>query len=99
MGRRRCRWLPLNPLAPVDRPGVAQEGGSMLPGDPRQIKGRGAVANPANPFEKFHLEDDPEWLEEMAHDPEAVPPSPRTVLYTDDTQTLITKNTSPDLSF
>jgi DNA repair photolyase len=71
----------------------------MQPGDPRQIKGRGATANPANPFEKFHLEDDPEWLEEMARDPEAVPPSPRTVLYTDDTQTLITRNTSPDLSF
>jgi DNA repair photolyase len=35
----------------------------------------------------------------MARDPEAVPPSPRTVLYTDDTQTLITRNTSPDLSF
>lgn len=71
----------------------------MQPADPRRIKGRGAIANPANPFEKYHLEDDPEWLEEMARDPEAVPPSPRTVLYTDDTQTLITKNTSPDLSF
>ena len=67
--------------------------------DPRQIKGRGATANPANPFERYHLEDDAEWLEELARDPEAVPPSPRTVLYTDDTQTLITRNTSPDLSF
>lgn len=45
------------------------------------------------------MEDDPEWLEELARDPEAVPPSPRTVLFTDDTQSLITKNTSPDLSF
>jgi DNA repair photolyase len=71
----------------------------MQPGDPRRIKGRGAVSNPANPFERFRLEDDAEWLEEMAHDPDAVPPSPQTVFYTDDTQTLITRNTSPDLSF
>jgi DNA repair photolyase len=67
--------------------------------DPRQFRGRGATTNPANPFERYHLDDDPEWLEELARDPDAVPPSPRTVLYTDDTQTLITKNTSPDLSF
>lgn len=67
--------------------------------DPREIRGRGATANPANPFEQYRLEDDPEWLEEMARDPEAVPPSPRTQLFTDDTQTLITRNTSPDLSF
>jgi len=71
----------------------------MQAADPRQIRGRGATANPANPFERYHLEDDPEWLEELARDPDAVPPSPRTVLYTDDTQTLITKNTSPDLSY
>jgi hypothetical protein len=44
----------------------------MQPGDTRQIKGRGATASPANPFKKFHLEVDPEWLEEMAHDPDAV---------------------------
>ena len=69
------------------------------PPDPRNFKGRGATANPANPFEALHLEDDPEWLEELARDPGAVPPSPRTVLYNDDTQSLITKNTSPDLSF
>jgi DNA repair photolyase len=71
----------------------------MQTADPRQIRGRGATANPANPFERYHLEDDPEWLEELAHNPDAVPPSPRTVLYTDDTQTLITRNTSPDLSY
>lgn len=71
----------------------------MPPADPRNFKGRGATANPANPFEVQHLEDDPEWLEELARDPDAVPPSPRTQLFTDDTQSLITKNTSPDLSF
>ena len=71
----------------------------MLPADPRNFKGRGATANPVNPFEKFHLEDDPEWLEELARDPDAVPPAPRTQLFTDDTQSLITKNTSPDLSY
>lgn len=71
----------------------------MPPADPRNFKGRGATANPANPFEALHLEDDPEWLEELARDPDAVPPSARTQLFTDDTQTLITKNTSPDLSF
>ena len=32
-----------------------------MPADPRNIKGRGATANPANPFEALHLEDDPEW--------------------------------------
>lgn len=72
---------------------------SNPPQSPHAIKGRGAVENPANPFERFHVEDDPEWLEELARDPDAVPPSPKTVLYTDDTQTLITRNTSPDLSF
>jgi DNA repair photolyase len=71
----------------------------MPPVDPRNFKGRGATANPANPFEALQLADDPEWLEALARDPEAVPPAPRTQLFTDDTQTLITKNTSPDLSF
>ncbi len=71
----------------------------MPPADPRNFRGRGATVNPPNPFEALQLEDDPEWLEELARDPEAVPPSPRTQLFTDDTQTLITRNTSPDLSF
>lgn len=45
------------------------------------------------------MEEDGDWRDEMARDPEAVPPSPRTQLFHDDTRTLITKNTSPDLSF
>lgn len=73
----------------------------MTPGppDPRGIRGRGAIRDPRSPFEALHVEDDPEWLEEMARDPEAVPPQPRTKLFRDDSQSLITKNSSPDLSF
>lgn len=71
----------------------------MTPLAHSHIRGRGAVQNPANPFEALRIEEDGDWLDEMARDPEAVPPSPRTQLFHDDTRTLITKNTSPDLSF
>lgn len=61
---------------------------------------RGAAINPGNPFERFHVEEDPAAVEELRRiDPEWEPPAPRTVFFVDDTQTLITKNESPDLSF
>ena len=61
---------------------------------------RGAAINPANPFERFHVEEDPAAVEELRRiDPEWDPPAPKTAFFVDDTQTLITKNDSPDLSF
>ena len=61
---------------------------------------RGAAINPANPFERFHVEEDPAAVEELRRiDPEWQPAAPETAFYVDDTQTLITRNESPDLSF
>jgi DNA repair photolyase len=61
---------------------------------------RGASINPANPFERLHVEEDPGEIEELRRiDPEWEPSSPQTVFYVDDTQTLITQNRSPDLGF
>ena len=61
---------------------------------------RGAAINPGNPFERFHVEEDPAAVEELRRiDPEWEPPTPKTAFFVDDTQTLITKNESPDLSF
>lgn len=66
---------------------------------PLHPHGRGASANPQNPFSALHLTEDGDYLDELARDPDAVPLSPRTKFYHDDSQSLITKNTSPDLSF
>lgn len=71
----------------------------MNPAAHTHIRGRGATGNPANPFEALHVEEDGDWKDELARDPESVSPLPRTQLFHDDTRTLITKNTSPDLSF
>ena len=61
---------------------------------------RGAGTNPQNPFERLRFEEDPEAVAEMRRaDPEWEPLSPKTVFYEDDTQSLITRNDSPDLSF
>jgi DNA repair photolyase len=79
--------------------GCAKSKGMNPPPHSQGVRGRGAAGNPANPFEALHIEEDGDWLDEMARDPEAVPPSPKTQLFHDDTRTLITKNTSPDLSF
>jgi DNA repair photolyase len=56
------------------------------------IKGRGAAQNPANRFEKIHLEPDEDW------DPEENG-APRTQYFRDATQTFITRNNSPDVGF
>lgn len=61
---------------------------------------RGAAINPDNPFERFHFEEDPGAVEELRRiDPEWEPPAPKTLFFTDDTKSLITRNHSPDLSF
>lgn len=58
----------------------------------KPFRGRGAVSNPGNRFEHVHLERDVDW------DP-AEDPSPRTVFLKDTTQTIITRNDSPDIPF
>ncbi len=61
---------------------------------------RGTDINPPNPFERLHLAEDAEAMDDLRRsDPDWEPPSPRTVFYKDDTQTLITRNDSEDLSF
>ena len=56
------------------------------------IKGRGAAQNPANRFEKIHLEPDEVWNPEENG-------QPRTQYFRDATQTFITHNNSPDVGF
>jgi DNA repair photolyase len=55
------------------------------------IKGRGAADNPANRFEKIHLEPDPEFT--------AGEQPLRTEFFRDATQSFITYNDSPDVGF
>jgi len=56
------------------------------------FKGRGAGSNPANRFEKIHLERDEDW------DP-AEDPSPKTRFLRDLSQSIISYNDSPDIPF
>ena len=53
---------------------------------------RGAPENPANRFEKIHLEPDSDW---NPYDD----PLPRTQFFKDHSQTVISRNDSPDLDF
>jgi DNA repair photolyase len=64
--------------------GVAQE--------QKSPRGRGAQHNPPNRFEKIRLERDADWNPEED-------PAPQTVFLRDHSKTLITYNTSPDISF
>jgi hypothetical protein len=66
---------------------------------PRHPQGRGVGDNPRNPFDALHVEDDADYHEEMARDPDYEPPQVPTKFYRDNSQSLVTKNTSPDLSF
>ena len=59
------------------------------PGNPR---GRGASENPANRFQKLHLERDEEWNPEEDS-------SPKTQFLRDSSQSIITYNDSPDIPF
>lgn len=55
-------------------------------------RGRGVPINPPNRFERISLERDPDW------DP-AADPAPATVFYRDVSQTIISRNDSPDIPF
>jgi DNA repair photolyase len=56
------------------------------------IPGRGANVNPPNRFERLHVEPDPDCPPEER-------PNPRTEFYYDSTESLLTKNDSPDVGF
>jgi DNA repair photolyase len=59
---------------------------------------RGAAENPPNRFEKIHLEPDEDWNPE--EDTEGGrPPGPRTQFFKDHSQTVISRNDSPDIGF
>src|SRR5215472_5284992 len=55
-------------------------------------RGRGALGNPPNRFEKIHLERDEDWNPEED-------PAPKTQFLRDLSQSIITYNDSPDISF
>ncbi len=59
---------------------------------PPSPRGRGAAINPPNRFKPLFLERDADW------DPSA-DPDPRTSFYQDQSQSVITRNQSPDLPF
>jgi DNA repair photolyase len=59
---------------------------------PISLRGRGAGGNPANRFEKIHLERDEDWNPEDD-------PSPKTQFLRDHSQSIITFNDSPDIPF
>ena len=73
------------------------------PDDPHRPKGRGAVVNPANRFERVHVEMDPEELEAQAAAGAAEAPEDTrqvaTVWLRDSSRSLITRNDSPDVGF
>ncbi len=61
-------------------------------GPPSSPRGRGAVGNPPNRFEKIRLERDEDWNPEED-------PSPKTQFLRDLSQSIITYNNSPDIPF
>jgi DNA repair photolyase len=64
------------------------------------IKGRGANANPANPFAPLQFEPDGDELDRTGGDrPDDERPAPQTVYYKDTARTIIAHNDSPDVGF
>src|SRR5437763_5574290 len=59
---------------------------------PPAVPGRGAGINPPNRFERLHVEPDPDCPPEER-------PNPRTQFYFDSSESLLTKNDSPDVGF
>ncbi|MSU47544.1 MAG: PA0069 family radical SAM protein [Opitutus sp.] len=59
---------------------------------PAAIPGRGANVNPPNRFERLHLERDPDC-------PEDERPNPRTEFFFDASESILSKNDSPDVPF
>lgn len=71
--------------------------GARRPPQPEQ-KGRGAIANPANRFDRLDVSWDPEWLEhERAHGEKGWRAA--TEFYDDTTRGALSENNSPDLGF
>ena len=64
-------------------------------------RGRGAAEAPPNRFEKLHVEWEPEIQAGVAIDgnPDDPPKPIKTTFFTDDTQSIISRNTSPDIPF
>ncbi|MGY8640718.1 MAG: PA0069 family radical SAM protein [Verrucomicrobiales bacterium] len=63
-------------------------------------RGRGTVEAPPNRFEKLTFEsDDAAWEEISKIDPDFENERPRTEVFRDDSQSIISKNSSPDLGF
>jgi DNA repair photolyase len=62
---------------------------------------RGAADNPPNRFEKIHLEPDEDWNPEDDEDggQGGRPQGPRTRFFKDHSQTVISRNNSPDVGF
>ena len=56
------------------------------------FRGRGAAQNPANRFDRIVLEKDPQWDDTQD-------PSPKTEFFADDSQSILTRNDSPDVGF
>ena len=63
-----------------------------------RVVGRGAAFNIVNRFERLHVE--PEFLEDASHDEESAATNKvRTQYYEDDSRTVVSENSSPDLMF
>ncbi len=62
------------------------------------IVGRGAQVSPPNRYQRMHIE---ETLEQLEHDEEFFSDRerPKTEIYEDDSQTIVSKNDSPDIPF
>lgn len=65
---------------------------TSLPPPRSAVPGRGAAINPPNRFERLHVEVDPDCEPEER-------PHPRTQFFEDATESLLTKNDSPDVGF
>src|SRR2546423_7820506 len=65
---------------------------SSHPAGPAPVFGRGAAINPPNRFERLHVEVDPDAEPEEQ-------PHPRTQFFEDVSESLLTKNDSPDVGF
>ncbi len=61
--------------------------------------GRGAVTNPANRFERMHVELDAEAALAGAVEEEGMPPALRTEFFEDRASSVISRNSSPDIGF
>ncbi len=70
---------------------------SSSPTTPPGPPGRGASANPPNRFERLHLATDPDAAADPGED--GAGPHPRTEFYDDDSQSILSRNDSPDVPY